>query len=267
MQFVFSCAQYAIENGYYMVMWFVNADEPEELQKLIRRRMVDGIILMEARNNDPFVRILNEEQIPFFIIGRDKTHSGRNFISIDFHASMKVMLQWLLANKHKNICFINHSFATLKAGYLPTISCHEAFQKLCSKMGISGTEIFCTADQISGYNEVKKILRSNPHVSAIVSLNQSCLAGIIKAVTDSGEIIPDTVSVIAFVVSSPVGINLLPMLTSFEIDIAQIMKHAVSQLISLINNPGHEISEQPVLCTLVERQSTAPFKNVRNTHG
>lgn len=260
MRFVFSGAQYSIKNGYYMVMWFIPADNPHELLKLIRQRMVDGIILMEVRNNDAFARILHNEQVPFFLIGRDDTYQGDNYIGIDFKESMKNMLAWLKERGHHHICFINHPMSTFRMGYTPTVKCHEAFNELRASMGIEGLEIFCDTDPVSGHGEVTRVLEKNPRVTAFASLNQGCLAGVIKAITDSGRTIPLDISVFAFAVSQSVGTSLLPQITAFEIDIDTIMERAVRELIARINNSPVQKAGSLPLCGLVERQSTAPAR-------
>jgi DNA-binding LacI/PurR family transcriptional regulator len=267
MRFVLSGAQYSIKNGYYMVMWFVPADSPHELLKLVRQRMVDGIILMEVRNNDAFVRLLCNEKAPFFLIGQDDAYKGNNYISIDFKKSMKTMIGWLKDQKHTKICFINHPESTLSAGYIPTVKCHQAFKDLCQKTDIQGFEIFCDTDPVSGCREVTSVLEKNPDITAFVSLNQGCLAGVIQAIGDSGRKIPQDISVIAFAASQPVSTNLLPQITAFEIDIDTIMERAVCELIAGLNNSPVERTERLVLCKLVERQSSAPPKNSTGQEG
>jgi DNA-binding LacI/PurR family transcriptional regulator len=255
-QFLFSGAQFSIKNGYYMVMWFVEADNPDELRRLIRQLMVDGVILMEVRNNDPFVKVLEEENIPFFLIGQDSFYKGKNYIEIDFHGSMELVLNWLLDKGHINVCFINHSFSTYKMGYIPAVKCHDSFLKICKISKIRGQEIFCEKDPESACQKVKETLLKTPGISAIVSLNQSCLAGIIKAVEDLGKNIPQDVSVVALASAPSFGASYLPLITSFEINIEKIMEQALSKLISKIDNENAPLIESMVLCELVERQST-----------
>jgi DNA-binding LacI/PurR family transcriptional regulator len=255
-QFVSYCAEFSIKNGYFMVMWFVQADEPDELRRLIRQFMVDGIILMEIRNNDPFVKVLSEERVPFFLIGNDVNYNGSNFIGIDFLGSMEIMLNWLSQKGHTNVCFINHSYSTYKAGYFPTVKCHDSFMAICKKLKITGKEIYCEGDPENAYSKVKDILINNSKLTAIISLNQSCLAGIIKAAEDQKKRIPQDISIIVLASAPYFGANFLPKITAFEINIGKIMETVVRKLISLINNEDMPQLESMVLCELIERQST-----------
>lgn len=255
-QFVFSGAQFSIKNGYYMVMWFVEADKPDELRRLIRQFMVDGIILMEVRNDDPFVKVLNEEHVPFFLIGRDSFYKKNNFIDIDFYGSIELLLNWLLQKGHNNICFVNHSFSTYEMGYIPTVKCHDSFLKICKRLKMTGKEIFCEKDPESAYYKVKDVFLKDPEISVIVSLNQSCLSGILKVIEDLGKKIPQDISVVALASAPPFGASYLPLITALEINIEKIMEQVVRKLISIINNEDIPQMENMVLCELVERQST-----------
>jgi DNA-binding LacI/PurR family transcriptional regulator len=255
MQFVLSGGRYTLENGYSMVLWFLDAGNTEEMRSLIRQKRADGVILMEVRRDDPFVKILAEERIPFFLIGHDDTYPGRNYVDIDFDRSMEMMIANFIAGGHRHIGFINHPRETFTAGYAPTVKCRRAFRSCCDALGISGYDVFCNSDPQSGYNAVFGLLREHPEVSVIASLNQSCMSGIIKAVADTGKTIPEDVSLVVFASAPFFGTSFLPSISAWELDISLIMKEAVLCLLRLITDPDSITDERLILCHLKERQS------------
>jgi DNA-binding LacI/PurR family transcriptional regulator len=255
MQFVLSGGLHTLENGYSMVLWFLDAGDTEELRSLIRQKRADGVILMEVRRNDPFVRVLAEEDIPFFLIGHDDTYQGRNYVDIDFDRSMEMMIANLIAGGHRHVGFINHPRETFTAGYAPTVKCSRAFRSCCDALHVSGYDVFCNSDPQSGYGAALGLLREHPEMSVIASLNQSCMSGIIKAVTDMGKAIPDDVSIIVFASAPFFGKNFLPSISAWELDISLIMEEAVLCLLRSINDRDSITDERLILCQLKERQS------------
>jgi DNA-binding LacI/PurR family transcriptional regulator len=255
MQFLISGGRYTLENSYSMVLWFLDAWETEKLRSLIRQKRADGVILMEVRRDDPFVRILTEEGIPFFLIGHDDTYSGNNYVDIDFDRSMEMMIAKLVSGGHRYIGFINHPQETFTAGYAPAVKCHQAFRTYCDTMGVSGYAVFCNSNPQCGYNAVLKLLHEHSEISVIISLNQSCMSGIIKAAADMGKTIPENMSIIVFASAPFFGTNFLPSISAWELDIPLIMEEAVLRLIKLINNRDNNIKEKLILCQLMERQS------------
>jgi DNA-binding LacI/PurR family transcriptional regulator len=255
MQFVLSGGRHTLENGYSMVLWFLDAGDTEELRSLIRQKRADGVILMEVRRDDPFVRILAEERIPFFLVGHDDTYPGRNYVDIDFDRSVEMMIVNLIAGGHRHIGFINHPQETFTAGYAPTVKCRQAFLSCCDTLRISGYDVFCNSDPKDGYNAALGLLREHPEISVIVSLNQSCMSGIIKAIADTNKTIPEDVSVIVFASAPFFGTNFLPSISAWELDISLIMEEAVLCLLRLINDRDSITDERLILCQLKERQS------------
>jgi DNA-binding LacI/PurR family transcriptional regulator len=255
MQFVLSGGRHTLENGYSMVLWFLDAGDTGELRSLIRQRRADGVILMELRRDDPFVRILDEENIPFFLIGHDDAYPGKNYVDIDFGQSMKMMTANLTAGGHRHIAFINHPRETFTAGYAPTVKCRRAFRSCCNALCVSGYDVFCNSDPQSGYNAALGLLREHPEISVITSLNQSCMSGIIKAAADMGRAIPEDLSIIVFASAPYFGANFLPSISAWELDISLIMEEAVLSLLRLINDRGGPADERLILCHLKERQS------------
>jgi DNA-binding LacI/PurR family transcriptional regulator len=255
MQFVLSGGLHTLENGYNMVLWFLDAGDTEKLRSLIRQKRADGVILMEVRRDDPFVRILAEEGIPFFLIGHDDAYPGKNYVDIDFDRSMEMMIKNLAAGGHRHIGFINHPQETLTAGYAPTVKCRRAFRACCDAMHISGYDLFCNSDPQSGYDAALRLIREHQEISVIISLNQGCMSGIIKAVAGAGKTIPEDISIIVFAAAPFFGTNFLPSISAWELDISLIMKEAVLRLLGLINEGDSITDEKLILCQLKERQS------------
>ena len=260
-QFISSCAQYSLKYGYNMVLWVLSADNLDELRKLARQNMVDGIILMEVRQMDTFVTVLHEEGIPFFMIGHDRSFKGQNYVDIDYHSSMNSLIRWLVDLGHKNICFFNHPQKTFDVGYTSTVLCHDFFYEICGEFRVQGTEVFCEADPEHGYRETEKILKLQKNTSVIISSNESCFVGIVKAVEDSGRKIPDHVSLVAFTTAELASERLLPPITSYEIDVDSMIQQAIDELILLIEKRT-EIKKKPLIpCKFVRRHSTGPAVN------
>src|ERR1700690_862768 len=115
LDFVASAADTANKNGYHLVVWSADTNDPAELSELTQQGLVDGVILMEVHVNDTRVNLLRDLGFPFSMIGRcDDDRDG--YVDIDFKQTVEEALEYLSGLGHTKIAYVNQSQASYEAG-------------------------------------------------------------------------------------------------------------------------------------------------------
>lgn len=119
LEFVTNAADAARENGYHLVLWTSEKNEPNELLNLTRQGLVDGLIIMEVRERDERIELLRETGIPFSVIGRCTGTTGLAYADIDFDQTTRDAIGYLAGEGHRHIAFLNQSQEVFDSGYGP----------------------------------------------------------------------------------------------------------------------------------------------------
>lgn len=260
-------ARAATTRGYHLVMWAMKTHDLEELRRLVRQELVDGVILMEVRNRDPRIPLLKDLGLPVFLFGRDDEAPEESFVDTAFEETVYRALSRLSGLGHRSICFVSQSRETLASGYGPSVRAHRAFAAVCADMRLSGTELLCAADPLAGYRLMSEHLENRPDTSACIVMNDKVLSGVIKACADAGRVIPRDLSLEALASSEAAATMLIPAISAWEMESAQLMELAVGQLIARLEDAFFEVPLRLIPCTFVERGSSAHAPRERGEPG
>ncbi|RPJ25703.1 MAG: LacI family DNA-binding transcriptional regulator [Chloroflexi bacterium] len=161
LDFVASAAHAASTNGYHLVVWSAETNDPHELQQLTQQGLVDGVILMEVHVNDMRVNLLRELKFPFTMIGRcDDDRDG--YVDIDFKQTVDEALSYLAGLGHTDIAFLNQSRMSYEAGYGPVVRTKAAFEERIYLSGLKGVMRFCRPLPQAGYEAFNALIKKHP---------------------------------------------------------------------------------------------------------
>ncbi len=257
LDFVASAAHAASTNGYHLVVWSAETNDPRELHELTQQGLVDGVILMEIHRNDERVNLLRESKFPFSMIGRcDDNRDG--YVDIAFKETVTQALTYLSSLGHINIAFLNQSQAAYEAGYGPVIRTKSAFEDYIRASGLKGVMRFCTPAPQAGYEVFKTLLEEHPDLTAAITMNDRANPGIMRAVAERGWKIPDDFSIVALVSSVHMAEMMVPRLTTMEPPSAELGRLAVELLIKHLEGTSDENPRILIPCQLVVGESTGP---------
>ena len=91
------------ESGFHSVIWPVSNDDDADVDLLIRSNFSGGVILMNVKENDQRVHLLNREKVPFVVLGRTEVGFKYNYVDRDFQAVDKIALTKLKDLGHTRI--------------------------------------------------------------------------------------------------------------------------------------------------------------------
>jgi DNA-binding LacI/PurR family transcriptional regulator len=262
LEFVTSAAHAASKNGYHLVIWSAETNDPGELRQLTQQGLVDGVILMEVHLNDTRVNLLREMKFPFSMIGRCDDDS-RGCVDIDFNQTMEEAIKYLSSLGHTHIAYLNQSQASYEAGYGPVVRTKVAFEKYIHSYGLKGVMRFCRPAPQAGYEASNALLKEYPNLTAIIAMNDRAVPGIMHAIVDRGWKIPDDFSVVALVSSVRMAEMMVPELTTMEPPSAELGRLATDLLIKHLEGNGDEDTRVLIPCKLVVGESTGPCRTNR----
>lgn len=259
LEFVANAAHTASKKGYHLVLWQTESNDPAELGELTQQGLVGGVILMEIHEHDERVRLLQELNFPFSIIGRCE-ECDSNFVDIEFKQTMDDALTHLTMLGHSHIAFINQSQASYEAGYGPVVRTTQAFEDYIRKDALTGMVRFCHPSKNAGYEAFNALIDEDPNLTAVVTMNERAIPGIMSAIADHGWKIPDDFSIIIIVTSTRTAEMVVPKLTTFEPPSAELSCLATELLIKQLEGTGEEHSGTLIPCHLVVGDSSGPCR-------
>ncbi len=243
------------QRKYGLLLWLM-PDEEREVLGMTQRGLIDGLILMEIRLEDPRVAMLREQHYPFTMIGHCKENDGINFVDLDFDYALHTSVEYLAGLGHKHIAFINRSSRLFETGVGYVVRAEEAFHQAIAQWKLEGISCPCESHAQAGYDAVHLLLERDPSLTAIITSNAWICGGVTRAVHDKGLKIPEDLSLVG-VISPRVAEMTNPTLTAIDFPCYDMGHMGADMLIRQLE--GEEVVTQLLLKPpLTIRQSSGP---------
>ena len=265
LEFVTSATEAARENGYNLVLWPSEMHDPEELRQFSQQGLVDGVIVMEVRLNDERINLLREINFSFSMIGRCADTDGIGYVDIDFERTMQEAVDYLAGLGHKQIAFLNQSQSAYDTGYGPVFRSQAEFPKAIQIAGVEGISRFCRPTPQAGYEACNGLLAECPGITALISMNERAVPGVMRALANQERRIPDDFSLLVIGSSAGMAEMMTPPLTTSDIAVAELSRLGVELLIQQLGAEEREPLQKLVPCRLVVRGSTGPCSRSSDT--
>ncbi|MFI7608215.1 LacI family DNA-binding transcriptional regulator [Micromonospora sp. NPDC049366] len=255
--FVTGAAAAASAAGYHLVLSPVGVADVEDLRRLASQRMLDGAVLMEVQVSDARVAALQEAGVPLVLIGRTGDTGDLSYVDIDFDRTVREAVAHLVGLGHRRIVFVNHSAATIEAGYGPAVRTRDAFVAAVAGHGLEPLMIPAEDSAAGGRAALAAALARTPDLTAVLVMNESAIFGILGELTTRGLRVPDDASVVSMVTSPQVAELATPALTAMTSPGSALGRLAVEALLRHLEG-ADERHQQLLPCTLEIRGSTGP---------
>lgn len=177
----------------------VAAREKTELRtydRLVRGRLVDGIIVAHTRVNDERIAYLQRARFPF--LGYGRTAHAEDFCWHDFDNEAGAMLavQAMVARGHRRIAYVH---APLQVNFAQQR--HSGFMRALAAAGLPllpGHCVLGSLDRRGGYAAGQRLLAHTPGPTAILVDNNLGGVGVVRALLQAGICIGRDISVIVY---------------------------------------------------------------------
>jgi DNA-binding LacI/PurR family transcriptional regulator len=236
LQFVGAVADAAADHDYDILLSPSGGDRERAFDKLVGEQRVDGILLMETRQHDDRARKLVASRFPFVTIGRTGS-DDHAWVDLDYSGLVTEGMRRLHAAGHRHVALLNRPQELLDRGYGPAVRALDAFEKARTELGMTGPASCCDDAPAAARWCVDQIYADNPQVTAILTINEQALSGVLFALRERGWHVPGDVSVLA-VASARVATSVYPQVTAADVPAEQMGRHAVETLLRLIADPA-----------------------------
>ncbi|KXZ40646.1 transcriptional regulator, LacI family [Alkalithermobacter thermoalcaliphilus JW-YL-7 = DSM 7308] len=222
------------ENSYDILM-STNSKHKEELesiQKFIRGKRVDGIILMSSRVKDECIEFLKQSKFPFVVIGSSLEYNDINFVDNDNEKATYDITNYLIQKGCSNIALIAGSI-----DLVVTINRLSGYKKALQENDIQINNEYIVVGEFleeSGYISAKRLLSLENIPDAIIVADDIMALGVIKAIKEKNLKIPEDISIASFN-NSILAKTSTPTLTSVDVNPLKLGMSAASILINSID--------------------------------
>jgi DNA-binding LacI/PurR family transcriptional regulator len=220
--------------------------------------LVDGVIVMEIRLDDDRIDLLREAGLPFSMIGQTADNNGLSYVDIDFETTVQEAIDYLTGLGHTKIALVNRTETEFATKYGPTVRVTGAFEAIMRERGLVAVSTPCADAPDAGREIFARLLLEHPDLTAIVSMNDLAMVGVVGAIEAHGWSIPADFSVMSIVSSVAVAQLSRPRLTTSAPQTAKLSQNAVKQLVAQIEGKPRTVRTRLLPCTLHVGASTGP---------
>jgi DNA-binding LacI/PurR family transcriptional regulator len=247
------------EDAGYSINIMVNALGDNELLAIFRGGQADGLILMEIQTHDRRVEVLRQHAYPFVLIGRCADNTDLSFVDMDVDQGVTAAMQHLVELGHRQIGFVTLSPVMQDKEYGYSRWALQSYDRACQHYGLPQRWRAVNRDSADAAAVVQRLLDEHPHLTAIVTPQENCIVGVLKAIRAQGWRVPDDISVVGLLGDSMSELA-TPPLTTISFPSAEMGREAARILLGRLD--GTLTTPQQVLIRpeFVVRGSTGPAK-------
>ncbi len=247
------------QDDYSLVLYAVEdeAKLPEQVERWVFSRSVDGFLVTHPTWDMPYLRVLEEGNVPYVFVGRPPAaqqhrtgYVDNDNVSVAYDAT-----KHLLELGHRHILLINGP-----GRYTYTYDRSLGYSHALAAYGLPLNRDLIVEAELTftdGYQAVER-LYGQVDFTAVVVLNPMQALGVIHALAKRGCAVPDDVSVVTM--DCEMAACMYPPLTAVNIHPYRLGYYAAYMLLESVT--GQEVEPRIVPHSLIVRDSTRSPEHV-----
>jgi DNA-binding LacI/PurR family transcriptional regulator len=225
--------------------------EANVLRRWWSERRIDGVLLVDLRNEDPRIELVEELGLPAVVIGGPGRTGNLPTVWADDAASMREAVRYLVLMGHRIVGRVSGP-----PEFRHTSIRSEAFWDTLKGSGASGIEVSTDFSGEAGARVTRELLTMAERPTALIYDNDVMAVAGLGVAHEMGLDVPADLSIIAWD-DSPLCRIVHPQLTAMSRDIPAYGAHAAQRLLALLEQ-GDSSSFEDERSRLTPRTSTAP---------
>lgn len=226
---------------------------PEDTYDELLHGVVEGLIVLDIQVHDKRLIWLEDNHIPFVLIGCSPEYPNVNYVDSDNVTGAYRATKYLLELGHKKVFFLNGT-----PEYVVFVSRERGYRQALQEAGIQpaqGQVVYGGISVEAGYNLAQEFCHYARDDFGLLTASDLQACGAIAALKRTGLRVGHKVSVIGFD-DIPLAQALDPPLTTVRQPIYQIGVEATRILIYQVEHPDEPCIQKVFPTELVIRQST-----------
>jgi DNA-binding LacI/PurR family transcriptional regulator len=222
----------------------------ERLERVLRSRRADGIMLLGLHGEDPLYHLAQSLEMPVVLGGRPLHGEPTWYVDADNRGGARLATEHLIAGGRRRIAAIIGRQDT-QVG----TARYQGYRETLAVAGLDGRRTEC-ADftEEGGAAAMARLLERHPELDAVFAQSDNMAAGAIRTLKAAGRTVPDDVAVVGFD-DLPIARNTDPPLTTVHQPVQGLGQEMAKMLIALI---AGERPHPLLLPTHLVRRESAP---------
>ncbi|MFI8524868.1 LacI family DNA-binding transcriptional regulator [Promicromonospora sukumoe] len=220
------------------------------LDRLLRSRRSDGLMLMALRGDDPLNRLVAETDLPVVVGGRPLRGEARWYVDVDNRGGARLATEHLLGSGRRRIASIT--------GPMDLQASVARFDGFVDAMAVAGrdSDLVEHADFSfeGGAQAMARLLAVDPDIDGVFAASDNMAAGAVRTLKAQGRRVPDDVAVVGFD-DLEIAQHTEPALTTVSQPIRGLGQEMATMLVRLI---GGESPTPVILPTRLVVRGSAP---------
>jgi DNA-binding LacI/PurR family transcriptional regulator len=207
------------------------------LEQWSAERRVDGVILIDARVEDPRLEALRHLELPAVAFSPTPRAPELPTLVADEGERIRIVLDHLVAGGHHRIAYLSGDRA-----FAHVVERERALRTFAGETGTQADAIASDYSEDSTRTWAESLRTLNPATrpTAVIGDNDLVAVHLLRAATAGGIRVPDDLAVVALE-DSPLCSLTTPRVTALGRDVAQCGRELVTMLASRIGGDGHDL--------------------------
>jgi DNA-binding LacI/PurR family transcriptional regulator len=230
MPYVYGVLESARQHG-WNVMLLTGPDGRAEIDRVVRSKMVDGLILMEVLAHDDRVPFVADLGGPAVLLGVPGDAKGLPYVDFDFEAAGRLCVKHLADLGHTEIGYIGPPPGVFDMGLGYAFRCRRGLAEELESRRLSfhGHATEATLEGVQ--STLGRLFDETPGLSALIVHNEGVLDLLVQSLSGLGKQVPDDISVVA-VARDAMASQVVPALTCVPVPADEMGRQAIGLLSS-----------------------------------
>lgn len=237
---------------YSVILWLAEPEyDRRKVRQVINNHCIDGAVIASTLIDDPLLKLLIEDNLPFVLIGRYAGNENVSYVDVDNQTAALKAVEYLIKVGYRRIATITGPLNMIAGhdrleGYLEALRRYDLMkdEKLVKESDFT---------EQGGYNAMSQLLDEKPEAVFIAS--DMMAVGAMRAVTNAGLRIPEDIGILGFD-DMPFAAKLEPPLSTVRQPVYQCGETAAKMLVERIEDPQTQHQQLILPTELVIREST-----------
>src|SRR5579875_1784873 len=201
----------------------------ERLERVLRSRRADGLLLLALHGEDPLLRLAQSLELPVVTGGRPLHGKPAWYVDADNRGGARAATEHLIATGRHRIAAITGRLDT-EAG----VARHRGYQEAMAVAGLDAARTeHSDFTEAGGATAMASLLRRFPDLDAVFAESDNMAAGALRALRAAGRRVPGDVAVVGFD-DLPVALTTDPPLTTVHQPVQALGREMARMLLALL---------------------------------
>ena len=201
----------------------------ERLERVLRSRRADGLLLLALHGEDPLLRLAQSLELPVVTGGRPLHGEPAWYVDADNRGGARAATEHLIASGRRRIASITGRLDT-EAG----VARHRGYQEAMAVAGLNAARTeHSDFTEAGGAAAMASLLRRFPDLDAVFAESDNMAAGALRSLRVAGRGVPEDVAVVGFD-DLPVALTTDPPLTTVHQPVQALGQEMARMLLALL---------------------------------